>query len=146
MSAYRAVPLVLGVVCSLFMPASALAHRAARTAKAHLVQDAVAHSAAAERRLQRLTASATRSDAAQAAAAVAGDEHLVGQWGPVVDWPVVAIHVALLPNGKVLAYDSVGDKAAESYPVHDPYARDCVGPRHRHAHARQRQHRVQRLL
>jgi hypothetical protein len=119
MSAYRAVSLVVGVVCSLIVPASALGHRAPRTARAHLAQDTVAHSAATERRLQRLTASATRSDVAQAAAAVAGDEHLVGQWGPVVNWPVVGIHVALLPNGKVLAYDSVGDNAAESYPVHD---------------------------
>ena len=37
----------------------------------------------------------------------------------MVDWPVVGTHVALLPNGKVLAYDSVGDKATETYPVHD---------------------------
>ena len=43
----------------------------------------------------------------------------MGQWGPVVDWPVVGVHVALLPNGKVLAYDSVGDNATETYPVHD---------------------------
>ena len=43
----------------------------------------------------------------------------MGQWGPVVDWPVVGVHVALLENGKVLAYDSVGDNAAETYPVHD---------------------------
>ena len=39
-----------------------------------------------------------------------------GQWGPVVNWPVVGIHVALLPNGKVLAWDSVGDAATESFP------------------------------
>jgi hypothetical protein len=43
----------------------------------------------------------------------------VGQWGPVVDWPVVGVHVALLPNGKVLAYDSIGDNATETYPVQD---------------------------
>ena len=48
-----------------------------------------------------------------------GTEQDVGQWGPVVDWPVVGVHVALLPNGKVLAYDSVGDNATETYPVHD---------------------------
>ena len=39
--------------------------------------------------------------------------------GPVVNWPVVGVHVALLSNGKVLAYDSVGDNATETYPVHD---------------------------
>ena len=38
---------------------------------------------------------------------------------PVVDWPVVGVHVALLPNGKVLAYDSIGDNATETYPVQD---------------------------
>ena len=45
-----------------------------------------------------------------AAAAVAGDEGEVGQWGPVIDWPVVGIHMALLQNGKVLAYDSSADQ------------------------------------
>ena len=32
---------------------------------------------------------------------------------------MVAINAALLPNGKVLAYDSVGDNATETYPVQD---------------------------
>jgi hypothetical protein len=32
---------------------------------------------------------------------------------------VVGIHVSLLPNGKVLAFDSVGDAATETFPVHD---------------------------
>ena len=59
------------------------------------------------------------TDAQAAAAAVTGNEDEVGQWGPVVDWPVVGVHVALLENGKVLAYDSVGDNAPSSYPVHD---------------------------
>ena len=31
----------------------------------------------------------------------------------------LAVHMALLPNGKVLAYDSMGDNATESYPVQD---------------------------
>ena len=43
----------------------------------------------------------------------------MGEWGPVVDWPVVGVHVALLSDGKVLAYDSIGDNATETYPVHD---------------------------
>ncbi len=75
--------------------------------------------AAEEASLQRSTALATQADAARAAAAVAGDEHQVGSWGPIVNWPVVGVHVALMPNGKVLAYDSVGDNATETYPVHD---------------------------
>src|SRR4029078_10173433 len=52
-------------------------------------------------------------------AALAAGAQDVGQWGPVVDWPVVGVHVALLPNGKVLAYDSVGDAATETFPVQD---------------------------
>jgi hypothetical protein len=32
---------------------------------------------------------------------------------------VVGIHVSLLPNGKVLAFDSVGDRATETFPVRD---------------------------
>ncbi len=31
----------------------------------------------------------------------------------------MGVHVALLTNGKVVAYDSVGDNATETYPVHD---------------------------
>ena len=50
----------------------------------------------------------TRSaaDAQAAAAAVVGNEGDVGQWGPIVPWPVVAIHDALLPDGKVVAWDA----------------------------------------
>jgi hypothetical protein len=54
-------------------------------------------------------------DAALAPVAVAGNEAEVGQWGPVADWPVVGIHVALLENGKVLAYDTVNDTQTEPH-------------------------------
>jgi hypothetical protein len=37
----------------------------------------------------------------------------VGTWSRPVDWPVIGIHVALLPNGKVLAWDSRADWARE---------------------------------
>jgi hypothetical protein len=46
----------------------------------------------------------------------AGNEYIVGKWAGPYDWPVVAIHAALLPDGRVMAYDSVGDDAAETYP------------------------------
>jgi len=36
----------------------------------------------------------------------------------VLDTPVVPVFQAVLPNGKVLIWDSVGDNAAESYPNH----------------------------
>ena len=98
--------------------APAFAHKVS-TVRRHIEEDSVAHSPAAERRLQRRTSAATATDAAAAAVTPTGDEGRVGQWAPVVDWPVVGVHVALLENGKVLAYDSVGDNATETYAVHD---------------------------
>src|SRR4051812_40386350 len=89
------------------------------TAAGHAAEDAVVHTAAQEGALDAHTRAVTASDARAAAAAVAGAPQDVGQWGPVVDWPVVGVHVALLPNGKVLAYDSIGDNATETYPVQD---------------------------
>ncbi|HET8951963.1 MAG TPA: Ig-like domain-containing protein [Solirubrobacteraceae bacterium] len=112
----RAPVLVAAALLLAFMPASAaLGHG---TAADHMAEDSV-HDVAAEPHLVKHTRTVTASDARAAAAAVTGDEHIVGQWGPVVDWPVVGVHVALMPNGKVLAYDSVGDNATETYPVHD---------------------------
>ena len=52
----------------------------------------------------------------QAAAALAAGPEVSGSWGPVVPAAVVPVFTALLPNGKVLMWDSVGDNAAESYP------------------------------
>jgi hypothetical protein len=43
--------------------------------------------------------------------------YLVGQWSDLYDWPVVAIHTSLLANGKVLAWDSLGDLPSGSYPA-----------------------------
>lgn len=42
-----------------------------------------------------------------------------GKWGDVYDWPLVAIHAALLPNGKVLAWDATPDDADD-----DPHTTD----------------------
>jgi hypothetical protein len=89
------------------------------TASEHAAEDAVVHTAAQERALEAHTRAATASAATAAAAATTGAPQDVGAWGPVVDWPVVGVHVALLPNGKVLAYDSIGDNATETYPVQD---------------------------
>src|SRR6478609_673096 len=98
---------------------AALAHDGTGSVSGHMAEDDVALSPALEARLTAHTRAATAADAGAAAAAVVGNEYLVGQWGPLVDWPVVGVHVALLPNGKVLAYDSVGDNATETYAVHD---------------------------
>lgn len=36
---------------------------------------------------------------------VTGCPDVVGEWGPVEPWPIVAIHASLLPTGKVIAWD-----------------------------------------
>jgi Domain of unknown function (DUF1929)/Bacterial Ig-like domain len=100
-------------------PTAAFAHPTS-TPQGHLQEDRVPpHDRATERRLEQHTKAVTAAHAAAAAAAVAGSTSQVGQWGPVVDWPVVGMHVALLGNGKVLAYDSIGDNATEKYEIQD---------------------------
>jgi hypothetical protein len=59
------------------------------------------------------------------AQAVDGNEHIVGKWEGPYAWPVIAIHAALMPNGKVVAFDSVGDNPTESYTNHT-YTRATV--------------------
>ncbi len=48
----------------------------------------------------------------------ADDFGVTGRWSAVEPAPVVPIFEALLPNGKVLMWDSVGDNPAESYDDH----------------------------
>jgi hypothetical protein len=100
-------------------PTAAFAHPTS-TPQGHLQEDKVPpHDRATERRLEQHTKAVTAAHAAAAAAAVTGSTSQVGQWGPVVDWPVVGMHAALLGNGKVLAYDSIGDNATEKYEIQD---------------------------
>jgi hypothetical protein len=113
------VTLIASLVVTAFAAPGAGAHDGVATAAGHAAEDAVAHTTAQERALDHHTRAVTASDARASAAAVAGTPQDVGEWGPVVDWPVVGVHVALLQNGKVLAYDSIGDNATETYPVHD---------------------------
>jgi hypothetical protein len=54
--------------------------------------------------------------AARGKAQLAADVGQSGSWSPVVDTPVVPVFQAVLPDGKVLIWDSVGDGATESYP------------------------------
>jgi Galactose oxidase-like, Early set domain/Ricin-type beta-trefoil lectin domain len=61
--------------------------------------------------------------AAQVAAAA--DPGVAGTFGAVHATPVVPVFTAMLPNGKVLMWDSVGDNAAEHYPNHT-YTRAAV--------------------
>jgi hypothetical protein len=117
MGARRASLAVSAAVIALLAPVAASAHT---TVEGHMADDASApRTPQEERALTRETQAVTAADARVAAAAVPGTEGEVGSWSAPVDWPVVGVHVALLPNGKVLAYDSVGDNATETYPVHD---------------------------
>jgi hypothetical protein len=51
------------------------------------------------------------------AAGVSADPGVSGRWSPVLATDVVPVFEAVLPDGKVLMWDSVGDNAAETYPV-----------------------------
>lgn len=113
------VGIVVAVALLACAPGVASGHNRAATDAEHAAEDAAVHGAAAEAGLQRRTREATAEDARAAVVAAAGPADQVGAWGPVTNWPVVGVHVALMPNGKVLAYDSVGDKATETYAVHD---------------------------
>ena len=98
----RRVAVVVSVAVLVLLPSDALAHGE----HDHAVEDSVPlDHIANEPHLATVTNRATARDAATAAAAVTGTEGDVGQWGPIIDWPVVGVHVALLPDGKVLAYD-----------------------------------------
>jgi Galactose oxidase-like, Early set domain/Bacterial Ig domain len=110
--------LLLLLALGLCAPSVATAYDV-NTPAGHAAEDAVSHDRVTEERLDSSTRIHSATAAAVTAAAVAADPGQAGEWGPVVDWPVVGIHVALLPNGKVLAWDSVGDAATETFPIHD---------------------------
>jgi hypothetical protein len=42
-------------------------------------------------------------------AGVLSDPHVNGTWGPVQDWPLIAIHSVLLKNGKLLTYGNINN-------------------------------------
>ncbi len=86
-----------------------------QTPQGHAAEDAVELSPSQETRMSRASMKRTAAASARARADTAGDPGEVGRWGPVEEWPVVPIWAALLPDGKVLAYASVGDKATESF-------------------------------
>jgi hypothetical protein len=94
------------VACALALALPGIAGAHVHSAKDHAEDDSVALDAAKEERLADHTVARSTAESADAAAAVAADPGEVGQWGPLEDWPVVGIHVALLPNGKVLAWDA----------------------------------------
>ncbi|WP_339377343.1 RICIN domain-containing protein [Merismopedia glauca] len=52
-------------------------------------------------------------------ALVQGSPDRIGQWSGIINTPVVPIFATLLPNKKVLMWDSVGDAPTESFPDHN---------------------------
>jgi WD40 repeat protein len=113
------ITLILVVIASALVAPGAGAHDGVDTAAGHAAEDAVTLTPAQERTLDAHTLAVSRRASNASAAVLTAAPQDMGQWGPVVDWPVVGVHVALLPNGKVLAYDSIGDNATETYPVQD---------------------------
>jgi hypothetical protein len=111
--------MIASALAASLVASGAGAHGAPMTADGHAAEDSVVHTAAQEQALDAHTRTVSASFAQAAAVAAAGAPQDVGEWGPVVDWPVVGVHVALLATGKVLAYDSIGDNATETYPVQD---------------------------
>ena len=130
----RVAATLLVVVCMLVLAAGAAAHHSPRglsAAERHRAADLAGVSvptlerrvAALARRLGRRPGTrrirtGTRGARAAASALAVGGPDQVGQWSPVLEAPVVPIFSALLPNGKVLIWDSVGDAPAESYNDH----------------------------
>lgn len=58
------------------------------------------------------------SEATVSAEAGNADPGVSGKWSPVINTEVIPIFQAVLPNGKVLIWDSVGDNASETYTNH----------------------------
>ena len=55
---------------------------------------------------QTAAAASAMTTPANAVQAASTDPATAGQWSSRLSWPIVPIHVSLLPNGKVLAWDS----------------------------------------
>lgn len=69
-------------------------------------------------RVQRRTGLRPGTAMTSKGALAAADPAQTGEWSPVADTPVVPVFQAVLPNGKVLIWDSVGDNSADTYPDH----------------------------
>jgi hypothetical protein len=45
----------------------------------------------------------------------------LGKWSPVYDWPVAAVHMSVLPNGKVLVWDDTEDDGVGIFSTPGPF-------------------------
>jgi hypothetical protein len=89
----------------------------------HFVHDKIASVPEAIARLQSGGAVEARAGRFQAGvnAAPLGGPSETGQWTQVYNWPLVAVHTALLPDHKVLMWDAWEFGAAPSARMWDPY-------------------------
>jgi YVTN family beta-propeller protein len=72
-----------------------------------------------------MSAVAKIAAACAAALPAAAQPHLDGLWSPVYDWPLIAVHAALTPEGRVLSYGTKSDGTQTgffSYDLWDPTA------------------------
>src|SRR5215831_4419921 len=53
-------------------------------------------------------------------AASVSDPSTAGQWGPLMNWPLVAVHSSLLDNGNVLVWDAWETGGTPSVRVWNP--------------------------
>src|SRR5438105_5045318 len=99
LAAWRAIA---GTMPMLSAPAIGVASTSIETPRGHASEDTVAPlSPGTEARLSRETMAKTAVASAKAAAETAASPGEVGQWGPVVEWPVVAINAAGPPIPEV---------------------------------------------
>src|SRR4051794_3646828 len=107
----------LVLLAALVAPATAAAHPLT-AAEQHAVADlAGVPVTTLERRVNRLARELGHRPGTRvgARAAATGDPGTVGSWSGVIPAPVIPIFEALLPSGKILMWDSVGDNATETY-------------------------------
>ena len=98
----RPVFLAFGIFPGLLAPLIAIAHdNHESSASLHLSVAAANEGPAEPSNLaaQRMAASEANVDT----------PHLLGQWSDVQQWPLLAVHAALLPTGNVLAWDATPD-------------------------------------
>lgn len=136
LSVKKKLVIFLAVCAMLLPPVSVLAHdgmshdeEGAAHAEFDLVNTPVSqvekNTNAAKAKIKKATGAEPGAARAQSTvsgqrtfAAAAADPGVSGLWGPVVNTEVIPVFQAVLPNGKVLIWDSIGDAPVDQYPVH----------------------------
>jgi galactose oxidase-like protein/glyoxal oxidase-like protein/Kelch motif protein len=80
----------------------------------------------AEAAAQNIVSSASGSSIESVSAAPASAPSDVGQWSQVLDWPLVAVHEALMPDGQVLMWDAWEFGASPSARLWDPLTQSFI--------------------